>query len=282
MGNRVNEAASNDHAVRIAVLGANGRMGRTLVRLIAADDSLRLMGAATEPGHASVGADAGRVAGIDPVGVEVTDDPAAAMAEADVAIDFTLPAASAGNVAACVRMDVELVMGTTGLSAADHDLLARAARDIAIVYGRNMSVGVNMITELARLVGRALGEEYDVEICETHHRHKRDAPSGTALQLGEAVAEGRGVRLEDVASYGRQGRSDARLPGGIGFASLRAGSIVGDHSVMFASDEEVIELSHRAIDRTAFARGALRAARWVVEQSPGLYSMTDVLGLPGR
>lgn len=278
----MNQTSKNDQAVRVAVLGANGRMGRTLVRLMAADASLRLIGASTEPAHESVGADAGRVAGIDPVGVEVTDDPAAAVAEADVAIDFTLPAATAGNVAACVKMDVELVIGTTGLSATEHDLLAQAARDIAIVYGRNMSVGVNIITELARLVGRALGDEYDVEICEAHHRHKLDAPSGTAWQLGEAVAEGRKVRLEDVACYRRSGRSDPRPAGGIGFASLRAGGIVGDHSVMFASDEEVIELSHRAMDRTAFARGALRAARWVVEQSPGLYSMTDVLGLPGR
>jgi len=257
-------------------------MGRTLVRLIAADDTLQLMGAATEPTHESVGADAGRIAGIDPIGVLVTDDPSAAMSEADVAIDFTMPAAMPGNVAACVTNDVELVIGTTGLSANDHELLARAGRKIAVVYGRNMSVGVNLISELARFAGGALGEEYDVEISETHHRYKVDAPSGTALQLGEAVAAGRGVSLDNSARYARHGNEGVREPGTIGFASLRAGNIVGDHTVMFASDEEVIELRHRAIDRSAFARGALRAARWVVEQSPGLYAMNDVLGLPGR
>jgi len=271
-----------DNVVRIAVLGANGRMGQTLVRLIVTDDSLHLTGAATEPGHESVGQDVGRLAGIDPVGITVTDEPGAAVAVSDVAIDFTLPAATRGNVAACIEHDVEMVMGTTGLSAGDHELLARAGRKIAIVYGRNMSVGVNMISELARLAGRALGEDYDVEISEAHHRDKLDAPSGTALQLGEAVAAGRGVRLEDVAVYERHGTQAAREWGGIGFASVRAGSIVGDHSIMLASDEEIVELRHRALDRNAFARGALRAARWVVEQSPGLYSMSDVLGLGGR
>lgn len=278
----MNQAATKDNVVRIAVLGANGRMGQTLVRLIAEDDSLNLIGAATEPGHASVGVDAGLVAGIDPLGVELADDAGVAMAEADVAIDFTLPAATAGNVAACVDKDVELVIGTTGLTPSDHQLLQKAARDVAIVYGRNMSVGVNMISELARLAGRALGDDYDVEISETHHRDKVDAPSGTALQLGEAVAQGRGVRLEDVACYNRNDQSTARERGSIGFASVRAGSVVGDHQVMLASDEEIVELRHRATDRTAFARGALRAARWVVEQSPGLYAMTDVLGLPRR
>lgn len=271
-----------DNVIRIAVFGANGRMGRTLVRLIAADDGLLLSGAATEPDHESVGADAGRVAGVDPIGVAVTDDPGAAVAEADVAIDFTLPAATPRNVAACVEKDVELVLGTTGLSADDQDLVASAGRKIAIVYGRNMSVGLNMISELAGLAGRALGEEYDVEISETHHRHKLDAPSGTALQLGEAVAAGREVALDDVAVFARHGKAAAREPGSIGFASLRAGSIVGDHTIMLASDEEIIELRHRALDRSAFARGALRASRWVVGQSPGLYSMNDVLGLGGR
>lgn len=271
-----------ENLVRIAVLGANGRMGQTLVRLIAGDEGLQLTGAATEPGHSSVGDDAGRVAGVSPLGITVTDDPAAAVAVADVAIDFTLPDATAGNIAACVQHDVEMVIGTTGLSAAEHDLLAAAGRKIAIVYGRNMSVGINVIAELARLAGIALGEDYDVEISEAHHRHKLDAPSGTALQLAESVAEGRGVNLDEVACYERHGTDSARRSGSIGFASIRAGSIVGDHTVMLASDEEIVELRHRAVDRTAFARGALRAARWVVDQSPGLYSMNDVLGIGGR
>lgn len=278
----MNQAATTDNIVRIAVLGANGRMGQTLIRLIAEDDTLHLIGAATEPGHETVGQDAGLVAGIEPVGVLLSAGPDEAIAEADVAIDFTLPAAAAGNIAACVAKDVQLVMGTTGLSPQDHALLEDAGRDIAVVYGRNMSVGVNVITELARMMGRALGEEYDVEILEAHHRHKIDAPSGTALQLGEAVADGREVMFDDVAVRGRTAAVAARKRGSIGFSSLRAGSIVGDHTVMFASDEEIVELQHRAVERSAFARGALRAARWIVDQSNGVYSMVDVLGLRGR
>ena len=257
-------------------------MGRTLVRLIFDAGDLQLVGAGTEQGHESVGADAGRVAGIDSVGVAITDDPAAAVAAADVAIDFTLPAAARGNIAACLQNEVRLVIGTTGLSTDDHESLAAAGRKIAIVYGRNMSVGVNVITELARLASRALGETYDAEVSDAHHRHKVDAPSGTALQLGEAIAAGRGVSLESVACYDRQTQDSVRVPGSIGFASVRAGSIVGDHTVLLANDEEIIELRHRAVDRSVFARGALRAAGWVAAQAPGLYSMNDVLGLQER
>lgn len=270
------------NVVRIAVLGASGRMGQTLVRLISSDDALQLAGAATEPGDVTVGKDAGVLVGVAALGVDVTDDPSEAIAEADVAIDFTLPAATPGNVAACIDKDVELVMGTTGLSPAEFELLEKAGRKIAIVYGRNMSVGVNVITELARLAGRALGNDYDVEIIEAHHRDKVDAPSGTALQLGEAVAEGREVAFDDVACLDRTAVKGPRERGSIGFAAQRAGSIVGDHSIMLASDEEIIELGHRALDRSVFARGALRAAHWVVDQSPGLYSMNDVLGLGRR
>lgn len=276
------DPAQTNSMIRIAILGASGRMGRTLLQLIADDDSLHLTGAATEPGDASVGQDAGTLIGFESFGVNVTEDPSQAVAEADVAIDFTLPAATPGNVAACIDKDVEMIMGTTGLSPADFELLEKAGRKIAIVYGRNMSIGVNVITELARLAGRALGEGYDVEITEAHHRNKVDAPSGTALQLGEAVAEGRGVAFDDVACLGRTGEQGPRERGSIGFAAVRAGSIVGDHSIMIAGDEEIIEIGHRALDRTAFARGALRAARWVVDQSPGLYSMNDVLGLRER
>ena len=157
--------------------------------------------------------------------------------------------------------------------------IAAASESLPIVYGRNMSVGVNLLTELVRLAASTLGDDYDIEISETHHRHKLDAPSGTALQLGEAAAKGRGVVLDSVAVVGRQGRSDARSAGSIGFASLRAGSVVGDHSVMFAADEEILDLSHRALDRAVFARGALRAARWLPGPAPGLYGMREVLGL---
>ena len=268
--------------IRVAVLGATGRMGQTLCRLIAAADDLQLTGAATEPGHASVGQDAGAVAGLPSLGVLVTEDAASAVADCQVAIDFTLPVAVPSHVAACIEANAALVMGTTGLSKEQHALLEEAATRIAIVYGRNMSVGINVLTELVRLTSRTLGSDYDVEITEAHHRNKVDAPSGTALQLGESVARERGASLEKLAVYARHGSSEARQPGSIGFTSIRGGSVVGDHAVMFAADEEIIELRHRALDRAVFARGALRAARWVIDQPVGLFSMNDVLGLDGR
>jgi 4-hydroxy-tetrahydrodipicolinate reductase len=268
--------------LRIAVLGATGRMGQTLTRLIAENDALELVGAATEPGHASIGEDAGLVAGVSSLAVAVTDDIKKAVAGSQVAIDFTLPEAATENLAACVDRKVAMVMGTTGLSAAQQQALADAARHIGMVYGRNMSVGVNVLTALVGLAAKALGADYDVEISEAHHRHKVDAPSGTALQLGDAVARERGTTLDTVAIYERHGAQIPREPGSIGFTSVRAGGIVGEHTVLFATDEEIIELKHRAGDRALFARGALRAAQWVVGQPAGLYGMSDVLGLNGR
>jgi 4-hydroxy-tetrahydrodipicolinate reductase len=264
---------------RIAVFGATGRMGQTLIRLIADDADLELSGAATEPGHAAVGRDAGSEAGLQSLGVTITDDAAAALAGADVAIDFTLPAALQGNLKTCVEQAVPLVIGTTGLSAGDEAALERAAASIAVLHGRNMSVGVNVLTELARMASRALGADFDVEINEAHHRFKVDAPSGTALQLGESVAQGRDIALDSVAVYDRHGIGEARAPGSIGFSSVRAGSIVGDHTILFAADEEIIELRHRGLDRAVFARGALRAAVWIAGRQAGRYSMKDVLGL---
>ena len=265
--------------LRIALFGANGRMGQTLTRLIAAADDLQLAGAATQAGHADLGSDAGTLAGVGPLAVKLTDDPGQAVAGADVAIDFTLPAALPANLNACVEAGVAMVVGTTGLADEQLELLRDAAARIPLVYGRNMSVGVNLVTELVRLAARTLGEDYDIEILETHHRKKLDAPSGTALQLGEAAAAGRGCDLADRAVYARHGASAARAPGSIGFASLRAGSVVGDHSVMLAADEEIVELQHRALDRAVFARGALRAARWLPARPAGLYGMREVLGL---
>jgi len=265
--------------LRVAIIGASGRMGQTLVGLVAAAEDLRLSGAGTEPGHASVGADAGSLAGVGSLGVAITDDIGHAVHGADVAIDFTLATAAATNLAACVSHGVALVMGTTGLDTAGQAALERAAGSIPVVYGRNMSVGVNLMTALVGLAARTLGEDYDIEILETHHRHKVDAPSGTALQLGEAAAAARGRRLADVAVYGRHGNAGPRATGSIGFASLRAGSVVGDHTVLLAADEEILEISHRAIDRAVFARGALRAARWLPGRAPGLYGMREVLGL---
>lgn len=257
-------------------------MGSAVTRLIAASSDCTLTGAAAEPGDASLGLDAGIVAGARRLDVAISDSAATAVNQCDVAIDFTAPAAAAGNIEACVQHRCALVMGTTGLAGEHLEMLDRAGRQIPVVYGRNMSIGVLVFTELARLAARLLGAEADVEIIEAHHRRKIDAPSGTALQLGEVVAHELGQKLDDVAVYDRFAARSPRRQGSIGFSSVRAGSIVGDHEVMFALDEELIELRHRALDRSTFARGALRAARWVLGQPAAHYSMADVLGLKAR
>ena len=267
---------------RIAVLGANGRMGLALIRLIAASDDAVLTGALTEPDQATVGRDAGQLAGLDVLGVSLTDQLEVALAGCDMAIDFTVPAATARHAHACVARGCGLVVGTTGLGAAELAALKSAADSIALLYSRNMSIGITVLTELVRQAVRLLGPDFDAEISETHHRAKKDAPSGTALQLGEAVAEARAQKFADVAIYDRSDLSAGRPAQAIGFASIRAGSIVGDHTVLLASDEEVLELTHRATDRALFARGALRAAAWLKDQPAGLYSMPDVLGLSAR
>jgi len=264
---------------KIAILGATGRMGQTLIKMVASSSDYSLSGAATESGHLMLGKDAGRLAGLDSTGVLLTSDAAEAVKNCDIAIDFTLPVATAGNIAACLEQGCGLVMGTTGLDKHHMELLRSAADSIRIVYARNMSVGINMLTELARQAARAIGSESDIEIIESHHRDKIDAPSGTALQLGEAIANELGMSLDDIAVFDRQGASEARQDGSIGFSSVRAGSIVGDHSILMASGEEILEIRHRALDRGAFARGALRAAGWLEGQQAGLYSMNDVLGL---
>lgn len=264
----------------VTVLGANGRMGSSLVRLLAASRSQRLAGAVTEPGHPCVGQDAGTVAGLPATGVAVTDRLEQAVGAADVVIDFTTPAALAANLAACVAAGRPVVIGTTGLGEAEQALLATAATRIAIVYGRNMSLGVAVLGELVRLAAGLLGPGYDIEITEAHHRHKKDAPSGTALELGEAAAAGRGQPLGQLAVAGRHGPDCPRRPGEIGFSALRAGGIIGEHRVLFGSDEELVEIRHEALDRALFARGAVRAAEWLAGRAPGLYAMRDVLGLP--
>jgi len=268
--------------LQVAILGATGRMGQALLRLTASAADLECGGAATEPGHPLLGRDAHSGLGLDPAEVLLTDDPAAALAGCDVAIDFTLPAAAPGNIAACIEAGLPLVMGTTGLGSEGRAALEAAAGKIPVMYGRNMSLGINLLTELVRLAAATLGPEYDVEIVEAHHRQKVDAPSGTALQLGEAAAAARDQRLDDVAVYGRHGETGARPPGAIGFSSLRAGSLAGDHRVLLAADEEILELGHHAVSRDVFARGALQAARWLVAQPAGLYSMRNVLGLQAQ
>ncbi len=268
--------------MRLAVLGATGRMGTAVIRLVAASSDCTLTGAAAEPGHERLGHDAGLTAGAQRLDVAISDSPEAAVRDCDVAIDFSASAATSAHLSACAARRCALVLGTTGLTDAHLSQLEQVARVTPVVYGRNMSVGMLVFTELARLAARLLGPEADIEITETHHRNKVDAPSGTALQLGEVIAAELGTRLDDVAVLDRFATRAPRRQGSIGFSSIRAGSIVGDHEVMFALDEEVIGLQHRALDRTTFARGALRAARWVVGRPPALYGMEDVLGLRDR
>lgn len=266
---------------RVTVLGASGRMGTALIRLIAAGGEHQLVGALGEPGDPSLGRDAGQVAGLDPLGVMITDDLAAALDGCHVAIDFTAAVVTARHAQACAADGHALVVGTTGLGAAELAALQAAARRIPVLHARNMSLGITVLTELVRQAVTLLGPGFDVEITEAHHRHKKDSPSGTALQLGEAAAAARGQQLTDVAVHGRSGlATTARAEGAIGFASVRGGAIVGDHTVLLAGAEELLELTHRATDRTLFARGALRAASWLVGQPAGLYSLREVLGLP--
>ena len=261
------------------MLGATGRMGRAILACAQDHEDLALVGAATEPGDAALGRDAGELAGLDSLGVPLTDDRSQALSRAQVAIDFTLPAALEANVEACIVQGTALVVGTTGLGEQQLGALERAAHEIPIVYARNMSVGVNVFMNLVTRAAKALGPDYDVEIAEAHHRHKVDAPSGTAIDIGERIAAVKGRSLDELAVHGRHGHTGPRVPGTIGFSVVRAGSIVGQHSVLFSALEEEVELTHRAIDRKSFARGAIRAARWLAGQPPGLYSMNDVLGL---
>ena len=265
--------------MKVAVLGAAGRMGRAVTQCILESSDLKLVGAVTEPKDPLLGRDAGELAGAAAAGVILTDERSQVLHAAKVAIDFTLPAAIEANVRACVEHGTALVVGTTGLEERQHQALAKAAREIPIVYARNMSVGVTVFMELVARAAKALGEGYDVEIAEAHHRHKVDAPSGTALALGERIAAEQGHKLEEVAVHKRQGQIGPRVPGTIGFSVTRGGNIVGEHAVRFIGTEEEVEFAHRAGDRKTFARGALRAARWVVGRAPGLYSMADVLGL---
>lgn len=254
-------------------------MGRTVLGLVNAAPDIELAGAVTEPGDPGLGRDAGELAGLDSLGVPLTDDREQALDRAQVAIDFTLPIATQANLRACVDSGTAIVIGTTGLEAKQFRMIEEAAHQIPLVYARNMSVAMTVFMALVQAAGKALGEEYDAEIIEAHHRQKVDAPSGTALALGERIATARGHKLKELAVFSRHGQVGPRVANSIGFSVIRGGQIVGDHTVMFIGDEERIELAHRAGDRRAFARGALRAARWVAGRAPGLYSMADVLGL---
>jgi len=265
--------------LKIAVLGAAGRMGRAVLGCVLESDDLRLAGAVTEPSDRLLGRDAGELIGAEAVGVPLTDDYRQGLHGAQVAVDFTLPSATEPNLRACIESGSALVIGTTGLEERQMKAIERAAHEIPIVYSRNLSVGVNVFMDLVARAAKVLGDGYDVEIAESHHRHKVDAPSGTALALGERIAAVRGRRLDEVAVYARQGRVGPRVPGTIGFSVVRGGNIVGQHSVRFIGAEEELAFVHEAQDRKMFARGALRAARWVAGRAPGLYSMADVLDL---
>ena len=269
-------------SVRIAVAGAGGRMGQALVEAVLAAPDLTLAAALDVPGSAALGQDAGERSGRR-AGVAVTDDVDAALAVSDVLIDFTRPEGTLAHAAACERRRVALIAGTTGLSPAQKAALAAHAQAVPIVFAPNMSVGVNVLVKLVELAAARLGPAYDVEIVEMHHRHKVDAPSGTALRLGEAAAAAMKTTLAESAVYAREGVTGERRAGTIGFATLRGGDVVGEHTVIFAGTGERVELTHKATSRQTFAGGALRAARFAAAcraaGRPGLYDMADVLGL---
>lgn len=264
---------------RIAVLGCSGRMGQMLVREFTAAEGCAVATATEQAGDGAVGRDAGAVAGLDPLGVTVGDDIRAAAAASDVLVDFTVPAAAAGHAAAAAETGTALVIGTTGLEPDRTAALDAAAAAVPVVYAPNMSLGVNLLFAVTEQVARALADDWDIEIVEMHHRYKADAPSGTALGFGRAAARGRGVDLDVVADRGRDGVTGARRRGDIGFAVLRGGDVAGEHTAVFATENERIELTHKAGSRAIFARGAVRAARWAAGRAPGLYDMADVLGL---
>ena len=263
----------------IVVTGVAGRMGRMLVAAVDEAEGAVLSGVTERPGHPWIGRDLGEALGGAPRGLAVSGDPLEVFATARAVLDFTAPVATLAHAEIAAQARLVHVIGTTGLSEQDIARLDAAARHAVVVRAGNMSLGVNLLVELTRTVAAALGEEFDIEVVEMHHRHKVDAPSGTALMLGEAAAEGRGVRLPQVADRGRDGQTGARKPGAIGFAALRGGDVVGEHDVIFAGAGERIVLRHIATDRMLFARGAVRAALWGRERKPGHYGMRDVLGL---
>lgn len=265
--------------VRIAVTGAAGRMGKTLIEAVSNHPGAELTVALERPDSSLIGADAGELAGIGRNGVSVSQDIAGCVDDFDVLIDFTVPAASVVNAQVCAAAGKKLVLGTTGFSDEQKAIIASAAEKTALCQASNFSTGVNLCFKLLDMAARVLGDDVDIEIYEAHHRHKVDAPSGTALSMGEVVADALGRNLKEVAVYGREGITGARDNQTIGFATVRAGDIVGDHTVMFAADGERVEITHKASSRMSFARGAVRAAVWLAQCEAGKYDMQDVLGL---
>jgi len=265
--------------MRLVIAGAGGRMGRTLVKAIADSKDFTLAGALEDARSPLIGWDSGTLAGLPENGIKLVADAPPLLAKADGLIDFTAPVATVAFAAVAASSRKVHIIGTTGLSAADEAKIKDAAKNAVIVKSGNMSLGVNLLAALTKRVAKTLDKSFDIEILEMHHNQKVDAPSGTALMLGRAAAEGRGIDLDRNSVRSRDGNTGARHAGDIGFANLRGGSVVGEHSVIFAGPAERIELSHKAEDRMIFARGALHAALWARNQKPGLYSMMDVLGL---
>ena len=265
--------------MKIAVLGAGGRMGQALTRVLAETPGCTVAAGLEAKGSPAIGRDVGEIAGIAPLGIAVTDDPLPVFAHVDGVLDFTMPVSTTAYAALSAQSRIVHVIGTTGLSEADEAKIEAAARHATIVKAGNMSMGVTLLAALTAQVARTLGPEFDIEILEMHHRHKRDAPSGTSLLLGRAAAEAREISLAERGVRTREGDVGPRREGDIGFAALRGGDVVGEHRVIFAGPGERIELAHVATDRGIFARGAVKAALWARGRAPGLYSMRDVLGL---
>ena len=270
---------TNKQAIKVGVIGAGGRMGRMLIEAVQDNTQTTLNAAIERQGSSLVGADAGEVAAIGRLEVQIVDDLQTVINDIDVLIDFSLPDATEQNMQICAANGVAMVIGTTGFNEQQEQVLATASEQIAIVYAGNYSTGVNLSLKLLGMAAKAFGNDADVEVIEAHHKHKIDAPSGTAYMMAEAVAEARGQSLKDVAVYGREGQTGEREAGTIGIHAIRGGEIIGDHTVMFIADGEVVEITHRARARMTFAAGAVRAATWVIQQKVGQYNMQDVLGL---
>ena len=268
--------------MRVAIIGAAGRMGKVLIEAVDGTEGLELGAAIVEPGSSLIGADAGEMTSVGKTGVKMAGSLDDVKDDFDVLVDFTFPDLTLENAKFCSANGKMLVIGTTGMTDAEKEQLALAAESTPVVFAPNMSVGVNVVLNLLRTAAATLGDDYDVEIIEAHHRHKKDAPSGTALRMGEVVAQTLGRDLNECAVYGREGRTGERDRQTIGFETIRAGDIVGDHTVMFAADGERVEITHKASSRMAFGRGAVRAAAWLATHDKGLFDMQDVLGLAGE
>lgn len=270
---------TKEQAIKVGVIGAGGRMGRMLIEAVNDNPQITLNAAIERQGSSLVGADAGEVAAIGHLNVQIVDDLQAVVDDIDVLIDFSMPDATEKNMQVCAEHNVAMVIGTTGFNEQQEQVLENTSEKIAIVYAGNYSTGVNLSLKLLEMAAKAFGADTDVEVIEAHHKHKIDAPSGTAYMMAEAVADARGQNLKDVAVYGREGQTGEREAGTIGIHAIRGGEIIGDHTVMFIADGEVVEITHRARARMTFAAGAVRAATWVIQQPTGQYNMQDVLGL---